>query len=189
MRFTRPLRRSLDVTSELSVAAEWRHSKTFLLGSGFSFVEGPDDGEATVEVLRFGWQRLAATERSVLASRLQLSAGVNAFDATIDGDGEQKKDYVYVGDIARANVLALTARPGLVLNIGTGEGTSVNAIFAALAEATGNTVPAASGPPRPGDVRNFWFDISLARKELGWEPLVSFNEGIRRTVDSFRKAP
>jgi hemolysin activation/secretion protein len=66
--------------------AEWRRSKTFLLGSGFSFVEGPDDGEAEVSVLRFGWQRLGANERRVLASRVQMSVGVNAFGATIDGD-------------------------------------------------------------------------------------------------------
>ncbi|MCL4240206.1 MAG: NAD-dependent epimerase/dehydratase family protein [Dehalococcoidia bacterium] len=103
---------------------------------------------------------------------------------TIDGDGEQKKDYLYVGDIARANVLALTAGDGLVANIGTGEGTTVNHIFHVLSEAMGNTVESRNGPPRPGDVRNFWLDCSLAKAKLGWQPAVSFEEGIRLTVDS-----
>ena len=104
---------------------------------------------------------------------------------TIDGDGEQKKDYLYVGDIARANVLALKAGDGLVANIGTGVGISVNHIFRALSEATGNTIEPVHGPPRPGDVRNFWLDCTRAREVLGWEPKVSFEEGIRLTVASY----
>ncbi|MGE5596062.1 MAG: NAD-dependent epimerase/dehydratase family protein [Hyphomicrobiales bacterium] len=105
---------------------------------------------------------------------------------TIDGDGEQKKDYIYVGDIARANVLALTAGSGAAINIGTGRGTTVNEIYRALNDATGNTVEPRHGPPRPGDVRNFWLDTSRARELLGWQPEVSFDDGIRMTVDWFR---
>lgn len=104
---------------------------------------------------------------------------------TIDGDGEQKKDYLYVGDIARANLLALTAGDGLVANIGTGQGITVNHIFQVLSSAAGNTAEPRFGPPRAGDVRNFWLDYSRARAVLGWEPEVSFEEGIRRTVASF----
>ena len=101
---------------------------------------------------------------------------------TIDGDGEQMKDYVYVGDIARANVLALTAGDGLVANIGTGQGITVNHIFRTLAGAAGNAIDPGFGPPRPGDVRNFWLDCSRARNALGWSPEVSFEEGIRLTL-------
>lgn len=104
---------------------------------------------------------------------------------TIDGDGEQKKDYLYVGDIARANVLALTAGDGLVANIGTGQGITVNHIFSVLSSAAGSAAEPRFGPPRVGDVRNFWLDSSRARTVLGWEPEVSFEEGIRRTVASF----
>ncbi|MCC7363708.1 MAG: NAD-dependent epimerase/dehydratase family protein [Dehalococcoidia bacterium] len=110
---------------------------------------------------------------------------LNKQQCTIDGDGEQKKDYCYVGDIARANVLALETGSGAALNIGTGQGTTVNQIFAALHEATGNAIPARNGPPRPGDVRNFWLDIRAAKDVLGWSPEVSFDEGIRRTVASY----
>ena len=107
-------------------------------------------------------------------------------ECTIDGDGEQQKDYVYVGDIARANVLALTAGDGQALNIGTGRGISVNEIFSALQAATGSTMAARYGPPRAGDVRNIWLDSSLAKSVLGWEPRVSFAEGIQLAVDWLR---
>lgn len=106
---------------------------------------------------------------------------------TIDGDGEQLKDYIYVGDIARANVLALTKGGGRTLNIGVGEGTSVNTIFRTLKDAVGIEAEPRFGPPRVGDVRAFWLDTTLAREALGWRAEVSFEEGIRRTVDSFRR--
>ncbi len=105
---------------------------------------------------------------------------------TIDGDGEQEKDYVYVGDLSRAIELALGRGSGLAMNIGTGRGTSVNSIFAALQKATGTDLSPVHGPPRPGDVRRVWLDSSLARAELGWEPEVGLEEGLQLTVDWFR---
>jgi len=106
---------------------------------------------------------------------------------TIDGDGEQLKDYIYVGDIARANVLALTRGAGETLNIGVGEGTSVNTIYAALTAAAGISAEPRFGPPRVGDVRAFWLDTTRAREVLGWQPEVTFDDGIRRTLESFRR--
>ncbi|MBI2766037.1 MAG: NAD-dependent epimerase/dehydratase family protein [Chloroflexi bacterium] len=105
---------------------------------------------------------------------------------TIDGDGDQRKDYIYVGDIARANVIALEAGANGTYNIGTGEGTSVNTIFKALQAETGDATPAHHGPPRIGDVRDFWLETSHAAAELNWRPEVPFEEGIRLTVASFR---
>jgi UDP-glucose 4-epimerase len=107
-------------------------------------------------------------------------------ECTIDGDGDQLKDYVYIGDIARANVMALTGGDGATLNIGSGRGTSVNQIFAALKAETGSAPPPQFGPPRPGDVRNFWLDTTRAAEVLGWRPEVSFEDGIRETVAWFR---
>jgi len=104
----------------------------------------------------------------------------------IDGDGEQMKDYVYVEDIADANVLALDRGDGLAINIGTGRGTSVNEIHKALAGAVGHRFPARHGTPREGDVYRIWLDASLARRELGWRPRRTFAEGIRLTVASLR---
>ncbi len=104
---------------------------------------------------------------------------------TIDGDGEQRKDYLYVGDISRANVLALSSGSGETLNVGTGEGLSVNEIFQTLSVRTGNRVAPENGPPRPGDVRDFWLDCERAAKVLGWRPVTSFAEGVGLTVASF----
>lgn len=104
---------------------------------------------------------------------------------TIDGDGEQRKDYIYVGDIARANVRALDHGDGAILNIGNGRGISVNEIYDALNAETGNEIPALNGPPRPGDVRNFWIDASRAKDVLNWQPEIEFVDGIRMTVESF----
>jgi len=106
---------------------------------------------------------------------------------TIDGDGEQRKDYIYVGDIARANVLCLDRGSRATLNIGTGRGTSVNEIFRTLNDATGNTVAPRNGPPRPGDVRNFWLDTTRAKEVLGWQAEMGFEEGIATTVEWFRQ--
>jgi len=111
---------------------------------------------------------------------------LNGEACTIDGDGEQQKDYLYVGDIARANVLALDRGSGESLNIGTGRGASVNEIFRALQAATGSDIPPIHGAPRPGDVRKIWLDSSRARDLLGWEPQVALDEGIQTTVDWFR---
>ena len=111
---------------------------------------------------------------------------LNGEPCTIDGDGEQKKDYIYVGDMARANILALDRGSGGTYNVGTGEGITVNHIWKTLSTAIGNEIEAVYGPPRPGDVRNFWLDCSKARAELGWEPQVSFEEGVRRSVDYMR---
>jgi len=107
---------------------------------------------------------------------------------TIDGDGEQKKDYVYVADIARANVLALDHGDGEAFNIGTGRGTSVNAIFQTLKAVTGSRAEAHYGPPRPGDVRDIWLECAKANKGLGWEPSVPFEDGLRLTVEAMRAA-
>ncbi|MDZ7729112.1 MAG: NAD-dependent epimerase/dehydratase family protein [Dehalococcoidia bacterium] len=105
---------------------------------------------------------------------------------TIDGDGEQRKDYIYVGDVADANVRALESGSGGTYNIGTGQGTSVNEIFRALQDATGDATEPAFGPPRPGDVRNFWLDASRARRDLDWQATTTFEEGVRATVASLR---
>jgi len=104
----------------------------------------------------------------------------------IYGSGEQERDFVYVGDVARANVLALERGDGGLYNLGSGVGTSVNQIFAALKQATGYQEPALHGPARLGEVFRIYLDASKARCDLGWEPTVPLQEGIERTVAYFR---
>jgi UDP-glucose 4-epimerase len=107
----------------------------------------------------------------------------------VDWDGDQQKDFVYVGDIARANVMALGGGSDDVFNIGTGIGTSVNALHRAIASAVGRDVPVVHAPKRPGDVRMCVFAVDKAREKLGWEPLTALADGIRKTVEHFRRSP
>ena len=102
------------------------------------------------------------------------------------GTGEQERDYVYVEDVARANVLALQKGSGRMFNIGTGVPTSVNALFEHLAELTGYGEPARHEPPLPGEVFRIFVTNDRARAELGWQPSVSLDEGLRRTVEHVR---
>jgi len=106
----------------------------------------------------------------------------------IDWDGEQKKDYVYVGDVARANLLALERGDNDTFCVGTGQGVSVNAIYETLAEITGYRPEITRAPKRPGDIYLSYFDCSKAERELGWRPEVSFTEGTRKTVEFFQES-
>ncbi|WP_124728455.1 SDR family oxidoreductase [Staphylospora marina] len=106
---------------------------------------------------------------------------------TIHGDGEQTRDYIYVEDVARANLAALEAGDGEILNIGTGRQSSLNEVLRLFREITGQDVEAVYGPERPGDIRHSVFDISKARRVLGWEPKVSLEEGLRKTVEYYRE--
>jgi UDP-glucose 4-epimerase len=105
---------------------------------------------------------------------------------TIHWDGEQVRDYVYVGDVARANVQALTAGDGECIGVGTGVGTSVNRIFQTLCDLLGVQVTPKRAPRRPGDLRTAYFAIDRARARLGWEPCVALREGLAATLAFYR---
>ena len=105
----------------------------------------------------------------------------------IDWDGEQQKDYVYVGDVARANLLALDQGDDAIFCIGTGQGTSVNALYDALAQMVGYRVEIVHAPKRPGDIYLSYFDCSKAERLLGWKTQVSLQEGMWATVEFFRR--
>ena len=104
----------------------------------------------------------------------------------INGTGEQVRDFVYVGDIARANVLALEAGSGEIINLGAGIGTSINEVFYALQEATGATCEEKHAPAKLGEVFKIYLDASKAKELLDWEPQVLLKDGIQRTVEYFR---
>ncbi len=89
--------------------------------------------------------------------------------------------------MARANVLALQRGDNDIFCIGTGKGMSVNAIYNALAEITGYRPEIVRAPKRPGDIYRAHFDCSKAARGLGWQPSVTLTEGIRATVDFFRR--
>lgn len=122
--------------------------------------------------------------------------------ATINGDGRYVRDYVHGLDVARANLLALTAGPETIpggrltsLNIGTGKGTDVveleamiRAALAGILAGRGRTAPLPSplhGPARPGDLRSNLVDAARASSILGWRPRIGLAEGLAGTADWF----
>ena len=105
----------------------------------------------------------------------------------IDWDGEQQKDYVYVGDVARANLLALETGGGEAYCIACGKGTSVNALYRGLVNEIGHEVEIRRAPKRPGDIYLTYFDCNKAFRELGWQAQVGLEEGLRSTVNYFRE--
>lgn len=104
---------------------------------------------------------------------------------TINGDGEQLRDYVYVSDVVRANVLVMDRGDNDVFNVGWGKGTSVNQIFHALKKVLNADVPEEHGPPKLGEVRETYLNSERARQKLGWVPQVTLQEGLKRTADYF----
>lgn len=125
-------------------------------------------GEAGVVAIFCG--RLAAGER-----------------ATINGTGEQTRDYVYVGDVARANVLALENElPPGAYNIGTGVETSVNELYERLRRLSGrDDLDPEHGPAKPGEQQRSCVDPSLAGRVMGWRPEVGLDAGLKETLRFF----
>ncbi|MEA1963858.1 MAG: GDP-mannose 4,6-dehydratase, partial [Candidatus Aerophobetes bacterium] len=116
----------------------------------------------------------------------------------------QERDFLYVSDVVRANLLSIEDSPHLSLrpmkiakkrkfgdfiyNLGTGKGTSVNRIFRILKEITHYKLDPLYAPPKTGEVYKIFLDAEKAKRELGWEPAVYLNEGLKRTVSWFEKA-
>ena len=102
---------------------------------------------------------------------------------TINGDGEQTRDFTFVGDCAAANALALElpAAAG-IYNLGTGEPTSINQLFAALKDLTGYPAAPGYGPAKLGETRQIYLTARRARAELGWQPQVALRAGLAQTV-------
>jgi UDP-glucose 4-epimerase len=110
-----------------------------------------------------------------------------ATEPLINGDGEQTRDYVFVGDVVKANVLALETGGASVFNIGTCEETSVNHIFRKLNEYAGTKYTEKHGPPKKGEQRRCQLSFEKIKQELGWTPEVRIDEGLKLTIDHFRK--
>ncbi|MBI5058522.1 NAD-dependent epimerase/dehydratase family protein [candidate division KSB1 bacterium] len=124
-------------------------------------------------------------------------AGVNAIfigrmlegkAPTIYGDGEQLRDYIHVGDVARANLLALRHDRCEIYNIGCGIGTSVNEIVRLLSRIMNFRELPIYAPARMGELQKIYLDARKAKRELGWMPAMDFETGLRETVNWFRQA-
>ena len=106
---------------------------------------------------------------------------------TVNGDGRQTRDYVFVGDVARANLLAIEREVSGPVNIGTGVETDVNALARLLLEATGSRSEVGHGPAKSGEQRRSVVDARRANERLGWRPEVALRDGLRQTVAFFRE--
>ena len=106
----------------------------------------------------------------------------------IFGDGEHTRDYVYADDFVEAHDVAMNHDESIVVNVGTGQGTSVNQVFQHLKVLTEYDASPVYGAARPGDVRHITLDPSRAKRMLSWEPKIMLREGLEKTVDYMRGA-
>jgi UDP-glucose 4-epimerase len=106
------------------------------------------------------------------------------------GDGEQTRDFTFVENAVQANLLACEAPnvSGKIFNVGTGGRVSLNEVLRALAKITGKALDAKYEPARDGDIRDSQADISQAKEFLGYDPQISFEDGLARTFDWYRES-
>lgn len=105
----------------------------------------------------------------------------------INGNGEQTRDFVYVDDVARANILAIKNTTfDSIFNIGTGTEISVNQIFNHIRDIVNPNIIKMHGPAKAGEQQRSVIDFSRAMKILNWEPEVLFDDGLRKTVEYFK---
>jgi UDP-glucose 4-epimerase len=109
---------------------------------------------------------------------------------TIFGDGKQSRDFTYVDNVVRGNLLAADAPAavGKTINVACGESFDLLQVVAGINRALGTSIQPSFAEPRAGDVRESLADISLARKLLNYEPTVGFDEGLARTIEFYRHA-
>lgn len=148
----------------------------------------------------YGLETLALRYFNVFGSRQdpksQYAAAIPAFvtcilrgeSPTIYGDGEQTRDFTFIDNVVQANLLAAKAPKvaGQVVNIACGECVSVNQIIAQINQLLGRNVPPKYVPERAGDVKHSLADISLARQVIGFEPIVSFADGLKRAIEWYK---
>lgn len=120
---------------------------------------------------------------------LFITAMLRGQQPVVYGDGLQSRDFTYVDNVVQANLLAAEADgvSGQVFNIANGRSTDLLTLLAVLNRLLGTRIEPRFDPPRPGDVRESQADITRARRLLGYEPQVDFEEGLRRSIDYYRQ--
>jgi UDP-glucose 4-epimerase len=118
-----------------------------------------------------------------------ITAILSGQSPVIYGDGRQSRDFTYVADVVQANLLAADAPAAAnrVMNVATGRSIDLLELLAGLNEVLGARIEPVFSPPRPGDIRESTADITLARTLLGYEPRVSLIDGLRRSIDYYRR--
>jgi nucleoside-diphosphate-sugar epimerase len=137
----------------------------------------------------FGPRQDPTSQYSGVLSRFMLAILKNE-SPVVYGDGEQSRDFTYIDNVVDETLRACTA-PGVsgrVFNGGTGARITLNQVLKMLEKISGKKIQAQYDPPRTGDIKDSQADISLARKLLGYEPLVHFEEGLKKTWDWYKGA-
>ncbi|MCG6980829.1 MAG: SDR family oxidoreductase, partial [Deltaproteobacteria bacterium] len=118
-----------------------------------------------------------------------MDKGARSEKVTIYGDGEQCRDFIYVDDVVRANILAAQGKniSGVTINVGTGKAATVNDLWKNIAELAGVKGEPERADSRPGDIRQSVAEISRAQELLGFEPTSSLQEGLKLTWEWYRK--
>ncbi len=162
-----------------------------LAAEGFLHTLGAIHGIQTV-VLRyfnvFGPGQDPASEYAAVVPKF-VTAALTGDRPTVNGTGEISRDFTFIDNVVSANLLATLDRgpTWLTCNVACGTRFSLLQLLDAIGAAAGVTMDPIFGPPRKGDIRDSEADIAVARRELGYEPLVQFNEGIARTVAWYRE--
>lgn len=116
-----------------------------------------------------------------------LRAARSGEPLTVHGDGEQTRDFVHVGDVVRANLLAAeTDAVGTAYNVGTGDAVTIRGLAERVRRATGSESPVVHDDARDGDIRHSRADLTKAREELGYRPTVDLDDGLETLVDGQR---
>jgi UDP-glucose 4-epimerase len=107
---------------------------------------------------------------------------------TVYGDGGQTRDFTYVGNVVHGNLLAADSERavGEIFNVADGRSTSLLRLVELLNELLGTSIEPNFEPPRTGDIRHSMADVTLAAERLGYEPPISFEDGLRRSIEYYR---
>ena len=106
---------------------------------------------------------------------------------TVNGSGKQTRDFVFVNDAVEANWLALQQNAQGVFNVGTAKETSVNQLYRHIATLINSAIKPTFGPAKQGEAMKSVLDASRIQRLLGWQPSVSIKEGLRLTIDAFKR--
>lgn len=179
------LRRETDATAPLSPYAESK-----LAAERICLTGGSEDGLEVVCLRYFNvyGPRQDPSSRYAAAIPRFISCFLRGAHPEIYGDGEQTRDFTYVGDVVEGTLAAMFCprAANLVVNLGTGRSTSVNRLVALVRETMGCDLEVDHQPPRAGEVRRSVADITLARSLLGYEPAWALVDGLRATIQWHR---
>lgn len=104
----------------------------------------------------------------------------------MNGDGLQTRDFVFVGDVVRANILAMEGEKSGIFNVGTGIETNIDTIFRKLRDLTGSNCAEIRGPDKPGELMRSSLDYGKIKETFGWQPEYKLDRGLKETADWFK---